>query len=465
MRALTWWLAGLCSAGLYSTIAFAAGGGEDKQVSLTIYNRDLALVEHLRPIAFAAGRQRIEFAGVSAQILPHTVSFAASNLELLEQNFDYDLLTPAKLMEKAVGGQVRVVRTNPATGAESSENAEVLSTVGGTVLRIGNRIEALRDDGLPARVIFDKVPDNLRARPTLSVLVNAAQPAQQDVRLTYLTRGLSWAADYVAVFDETRGSLSLQGWITLSNKSGTSFANARTQLVAGDLRISDSEQDWYGRRMKQTAPSTPGTESTDRSKLSDYYLYPIQQLTTVANNQTKQVSFLESSDVKASKGYEVTFSGFQSSDEGVAAQVRVRFSNSQSGGLREQLPAGVVRVYARDSRGQPQFIGEDHVGHTSAGSEIALRIGDAFDVTVTPTLLQTTRVNRRTTDYQMNYLVRNARNQPVTITLRQDDLWRINQVQAESIKGRRTDADSFAWEVPVAANGESTLTFTLRQGW
>ena len=228
MRTLTWWLAGLCSAGLYSTIAFAAGSGEDKQVSLTIYNRDLALVEHLRPTAFTAGRQRIEFAGVSAQILPQTVSFAASNLELLEQNFDYDLLTPAKLMEKAVGGQVRVVRTNPATGAESSENAEVLSTAGGTVLRIGNRIEVLRDDGLPARVILDKVPENLRARPTLSVLVNAAQPAQQDVRLTYLTRGLSWAADYVAVFDETRGSLSLQGWITLSNKSGTSFANART---------------------------------------------------------------------------------------------------------------------------------------------------------------------------------------------------------------------------------------------
>jgi hypothetical protein len=465
MRALTWWLAGLCSAGLCSTNVLAAGSGEDKQVSLTIYNRDLALVEHLRPMAFSAGRQRVEFAGVSAQILPQTVSFAASNLVLLEQNFDYDLLTPTKLMEKAVGGQVRVVRTNPATGVESSENAEVLSTVGGTVLRIGNRIEALRDDGLPARVIFDKVPDNLRARPTLSVLVNAAQPAQQDVRLTYLTRGLSWAADYVAVFDETRGSLSLQGWITLSNKSGTSFANARTQLVAGDMRISDSEQDWYGRRMKQKAPITSGTESTDRSKLSDYYLYPIQQLTTVANNQTKQVSFLESSDVKASKGYEVTFSEFQSSDEGVAAQVRVRFSNSQSGGLREQLPAGVVRVYARDSRGQPQFIGEDHVGHTSAGSEIALRIGDAFDVTVTPTLLQTTRVNRRTTDYQMNYLVRNARSQPVTITLRQDDLWRLNQVQAESIRGRRTDADSFAWDVPVAANGETTLTFTLRQGW
>ena len=177
------------------------------------------------------------------------------------------------------------------------------------------------------------------------------------------------------------------------------------------------------------------------------------------------MSFLDAPNVKASKGYEVTFVGFQSSDEPEAAQVRVRFSNSNAGGLGAQLPAGVVRVYARDSKGQPQFIGEDHVGHTSAGSDIALRIGDAFDVTVTPTLVQTTKVNKRSTDYQMSYLLRNARDAGVTLTLRQIGLWRVNEVRTESMKGRRTDADSFAWDVPVPANGEATLTFTLRQGW
>jgi len=177
MRSKSWLLVGLCSTGLVSIAVCAAGSGEDKQVSVTIYNRDLALVEHVRPLTLPAGIQRVEFAGVSAQILPQTVSFEAANVELLEQNFDYDLLTPAKLMEKAIGGKVRVVRTNPATGAETSEIAEVLSTTGGTVMRIDNRIEVLRDDNLPARVIFDKVPDNLRARPTLSVLVNAAWTA------------------------------------------------------------------------------------------------------------------------------------------------------------------------------------------------------------------------------------------------------------------------------------------------
>ena len=328
MRRTTWWLAGLCSAG-----ALAAGSGDDKQVSLTIYNADLALVEHLRPLDVPAGVQRIEFAGVSAQIVPQTVSFGADGLDLIEQNFDYDLLTPTKLMEKAIGSKVRVVRTNPATGAETSELAEVLSTTGGAVLRIGSRIEILREDNLPARVIFDKVPDNLRARPTLSVLVNAAQPVTGDARLAYLTRGIGWSADYVAVFDEARGVLGVQGWITLSNRSGTDFSNARAQLVAGDINITRQDSPGYGEGLRDRVQYQAGKEANAQQRIADYYLYPLARPTTISNNQTKQVSFLESTDAKASKGYEISFSGFKSSDEPSSAQVRVRFTNSKAGGL------------------------------------------------------------------------------------------------------------------------------------
>jgi len=216
----------------------------DKQLSLTVYNKDLALIEHVRAANLPAGRHRIEFKGVSAGIVPQTVSFGAAGLDLIEQNFDYDLLTPGKLMEKAVGQTVRIVRTNPGTGMETSENAEVLSAVGGVVLRIGNRIEVLRDDGIPARVIFDKVPDNLRASPTLSVLANAAKSVNADVRISYLSHGLSWTSDYVATFDEKAGETSMQGWVTLKNDSGTSFSNARLQLIAGDVNVSDGESAW-----------------------------------------------------------------------------------------------------------------------------------------------------------------------------------------------------------------------------
>jgi hypothetical protein len=461
MRRFSWLLAGLCSAGV-----FAAGSG-DKQLSLTIYNKDLALVEHVRTLQLGAGRQRVEFAGVSAQIVPETVSFLSPGLELIEQNFDYDLLTPAKLMEKAVGGNVRIVRVNPATGAETSETAQVLSTEGGTVLKIGSRIEVLRDDNLPTRVVFDKVPENLRAQPTLSVLVNAARAVDQTARLTYLTRGLTWDADYVVVFDEPKAAASIQGWITLRNTSGTTFSNARAQLVAGDVNLVGSEEQWWQlwqQRHNDTNRSA-GTESTGRARLGDYYVYPIAQNTTIANNQTKQVSFVEAASIKAAKRYEATFYGFGSSDEPQPAEVRVRFSNSSATGLGEQLPSGVVRVYTRDSRGQPQFIGEDHIGHTSAGSELALKVGDAFDVSVQPTLDQMTRISKRKQEYAMSYLVRNARAEPVVVTLRQDALWRENDVIEQSIKGRRTDSDSFAWDVTVPANGEATLKFKLRQSW
>jgi hypothetical protein len=149
----------------------------------------------------------------------------------------------------------------------------------------------------------------------------------------------------------------------------------------------------------------------------------------------------------------------------LSAEVRVRFANSAATGLGDQLPSGVVRVYARDARGQPQFVGEDRIGHTSAGSELALKIGDAFDVTILPAITRTERVSRRWDDYSMSYVVRNARAEPITVTIRQDGLARFNEVRAESIGGRRTDANSFAWDVPVPANGEATLTFTIRQSW
>ncbi len=462
----------IITAGLISAAVCASAPAQnaaDKRLGLTIYNSDVALVEHVRPLTLAAGRHRIEFAGVSAQILSQTVSFTGAGLSVIEQNFDYDLLTPQKLMEKAVGQRIRIVRTNPGNGEQTAETAEVLSTVGGVVLKIGDRIEVLREDGIPARVIFDEVPPNLRANPTLSILANAPAAVNGDVTLAYLTRGLSWSADYVAVFEEAQGNISLQGWITLTNSSGTTFANANAQLVAGDVNVAGSEAEWWRfydiRRNNSNVVRAGGVEASGRQQLADYYVYPLAEATTIANNQTKQVSFLSAERVRADRGYEQTFYSFVSQEEPVSAEVRVRFSNSQASGLGDQLPSGVVRVYARDARGQPQFVGEDRIGHTSAGSDLALKIGDAFDVTIQPTLRQATRASRRATDYDMSYLVRNARTSPITVTIRQDGLWRFNEVTAQSLEGRRTDADSFAWDVPVPANGETELTFTVRQSW
>ena len=439
----------------------ASEGSDDTTLSLTIYNHDLALVEHVRPLKLPAGQQRVEITGISADIIPETVSFTARDLDLIEQNFDYDLLTPSKLMQKAVGGKVVLVRTNPATGGETRETAEVLSATAGVVLRIGTRIEVLRDDNLPTRVIFDKVPDNLRAQPTLSLLVNAVNPVDEQVRLAYLTHGLSWNADYVAVFDEKKGEASLQGWITLHNTSGTSFRNAQAQLVAGKINVL-TDEDWDSQRQERDEKRAAGKDPSARAPLGDYYVYPIKQPTTIADQQTKQVSFIDAPRVSAAKTYEITFDGFYTRDP-ESADVRVRLTNSSAAGLGSELPAGVVRVYARDSRGQPQFIGEDHIEHSSAGGDFGLRIGEAFDVSVQSTRVKETEISKRTTEYEMSYLVRNARPTPVVLTLRQEYLEPGNEVRAESIKGRRVDARSLAWDIPVPANGETTFTCTIRE--
>lgn len=453
----------LASAGLL--LVPLSARAQSREVSVTIYNSDLALVEDARPLDLKAGRQKLEFKDVSAQIRPETVSLSAPGVTILEQNFDYDLLTPSKLMEKAVGQQVRIVRTNPGDGKETTEVATVLAANEGVVLKIGDRIEVLRDDGVPTRVIFDKVPETLRARPTLSVNVEAASAGPRQAKLSYLTSGLSWKADYVAMFDEAKSALDLQGWITLSNTSGTAFENAKTQLVAGEVNQLSQNNGYRPPRRGTPGVISAGTESGTGERVADYYLYPLPERTTIAANQNKQVGFLSAQGVAAKKVYEVREGWFVSQGEPAKAVVAIQFSNAKLAGLGSQLPAGTMRVYMRDAAGDPKFVGENAIGHTPAGSELSIKIGEAFDVSSQATLVSETKVSKTRSRYEMKYLLRNAKDQPVTVELRQGGLWRDGEVKAESLKSRRIDARTLGWSVPVPANGETTLTFTVETGW
>jgi hypothetical protein len=451
---------------LLATAAVCISGAAHAQtaprLSVTIYNNDLALVQDVREIPIAAGRQKLEFKDVSAAIRPETVSLSAAGLSVVEQNFDYDLLTPDKLMEKAVGQQVKIVRTNPGDGKETTETATVLAANEGVVLKIGDRIEVLRDDGVPTRVIFDKVPETLRARPTLSVTVEADKAGARPTTLSYLTTGLSWKADYVAMFDEAKGALDLQGWITLGNQSGTAFVDAETQLVAGSVNTLASNSNY---RPPRPAIQAAGTESGTGERVADYYLYPLPHRTTIAANQNKQVGFLSAQGVAAKKVYEIRQDWFSSQAQPESATVAIQFSNARLAGLGNQLPAGVMRVYVRDKAGDPKFIGENAIDHTPAGSELSIKTGDAFDVTSQGTLVSDEKVSKTRSRYTMKYLIRNARPEPVTVELRQAGLGRDGEVKAESLKSRRIDARTLGWSVPTPANGETTLTFTVETGW
>jgi len=456
-------------------------------VALTIYNGGIALVQDVRQIAIANGKSRVEFPDVSATIQPQTLSFAAANTTIIEQNFDYDLLTPTKLMEKAVGQTVTLLRTNPATGAETRERAKVLSVAGGVVIQIGERIEVLRDDGLPVRVIFDRVPPGLRARPTLSVNLDSSRAGTRPVSLRYLTGGLGWQADYVALYNERTDTIDMQGWVTLTNNTGTTFVQADTVLVAGDPNGGGG-----GRGFGQRGLTRAGTEAAARERLGDFYLYPIAARTTVANAQTKQVSFLDVQSVPARKVYAISV-GFQQNDEqprNVAS--RIAFSTSRDQGLGDALPAGTVRFYQRDSEGTPQFIGENSIGHTPMGSELSLVTGDAFDITVKAEVekretitgaeweksaryrvvengrvVSEVEVERPKTFYRttMRYTLTNAKAEPVAVELTQYGLnrgwWADDyRITAEDIKGEQINAGIRKYVVPVPAEGERVIRVT-----
>jgi hypothetical protein len=448
------------------------GSGGPNSVTLTIYNQNIALVEDTRSLTLPAGRSRREFPGVSASIRPETVGLSGRGLSVVEQNFDYDLLTPDKLMQSAVGDEIGIVRTNPGSGAQETQRATVLAANQGVVLRVGDHVEVLRDDGVPTRVIFDEVPANLRPRPTLSVTLDAEGAGQRDVTLTYLTTGLQWKADYVARFDERAGRLDLTGWITLTNQSGVTFTNADTSVVAGDVAlINDSNRSGRGYPPPPRAPVRgSGTEQGGAQGLADVYIYPLPEPVTVANNQTKQVGLIDVAGVPAAKRYLFEADGFASETEPLAAEVAVIFSNSRASGVGTQLPAGVARVYVNDASGEPRFIGEDQVAHTPTGSDIVITTGQAFDVTVQPRVVSSQSAPRTggyyrwRTRFEMAYTVRNARSEAVVVEVRQHGLGRHTQLEGQSIEGVLQDANTIVWRVPVPANGETVLNAVVTTG-
>lgn len=433
-------------------------------VSITIYTNGQALVQDKRNLNLRKGRSRQAFPDVSARIRSETVTLSGPGIGIVEQNFDFDLLTPAKLMEKAVGQTVTLIRTNPATGAETRLRAKVLAANGGVVLQIGNSIEVLRDDGLPVRVIFDKVPPNLRARPTLSVTLESQNGGATPTTLSYLTSNMGWSADYVTLFDEAKQTIDVQGWVTLTNNTGTSYRDADVLLVAGNPQGGNRNFGQIG------SIDEAGTESNSRERLGDFYLYPLANRTTVANAQQKQVSFMDVKGAPARSTYEYNVSRFQNIGENSASSV-LKFTTSQSGGLGDQLPQGTMRVYMQDRRGDPQFIGESNIEATPLGSSLSIVTGQAFDVKVKTIVTERERINSNRWKTTMRYELSNARSNAITVDLGQSGLWgdvRITDqilndqdIDGQSTQGQRVSADRMEWQVPVPANGKASLTVTF----
>ena len=444
---------------------------DQQSVAITIYNENLALVKDTRRVTLEAGPNRLALREVSGRMRPETAQLRSLSqpgaLTLIEQNFDFDLLTPAKLLEKYVGRTVRVVKTHPTTGAESVETATVLAASNGVVLRIGDRIET----GLPGRIVYDGVPANLRDRPTLVTELLSARAGAQTLELSYLSGGLSWKADYVAELNGADSALDLNGWVTLTNTSGTAYPSARLQLVAGDVnRVREEMKLAAGRVRAMAAPEAAASDMKQES-LFEYHLYTLQRPTTIADNQTKQVALLSAGGVPVTK--ELVLQGsdyyYRSSVGGIGQKMKVgvfvQFENRESSRLGMPMPKGVVRVYKKDSAGNAQFVGEDRIDHTSKNERIRLKLGEAFDVTADK---KQTDFRRREPGNKASYVfesayeivLRNAKKEPATVVVREPVPGDWTMLE-ESSRHAKVAAGTAEWRVAVPAEGSATLRYRV----
>ncbi len=449
---------------------------DQSAVAVTIYNDDLALVKESRHVSLDAGLQTLALRDVSARMRPETAQLRSLShpgaFDLLEQNFDFDLLTPAKLLEKYVGRQVRVLTQHPTTGADKVDTATVLAATDGVVLKMGDRIET----GVPGRIVFDDVPANLRDRPTLVTQLQNRRAGTQSLELSYLTGGLSWQADYVAELSADDNQLDLNGWVTLTNRSGTSYPHAKLQLVAGDVnRVREPARPRHDQMMKLAAAAPMAESAMTQESLFEYHLYTLGRPTTLADQQTKQVALLSAARVPVTK--ELVLQGsdhyYESSvgagggglGQKLKTAVYVEFANQESARLGQPMPRGVVRVYKRDSAGNAQFVGEDRIDHTPRNEKVRLKLGDAFDVTADKKQTDFRRrepTNRASYVYESAYevVLRNAKAEVVTVTVREPvpGDWIMLD---ESHRHTKVAAGTAEWRIAVPAGGSTVLKYRV----
>lgn len=459
------------------TLTAATPAGQDSStlddqvdLAVTVYNSDIALVRDVRDVQLPRGSFDLKFMDIAATVNPATVHFRSltepSRVSVLEQNYEYDLLEPDKLLHKYVGRDVTLVRNTEEDGTTKQEEvkARLLSYNNAPVWKIGDDIVT----GLSAdHIRFPQVPDNLYTRPTLVWTLDNSGAARHRVEASYLAAKLSWNADYVLTVARDDRTADLDGWVTLTNGSGTSFRNSRLQLVAGELnRVREAMGRSLADEARARAPMA--APAMTQESLSDYHLYTLGRKTTINNNETKQVSMLSGTGVPVAKRYVVDGQAFyyrNAQHPGApikdTVQVFYDFRNDAQAGLGLPMPAGVVRVYQADSKGGVQFVGEDRIAHTPKDEALNLKIGSAFDVACERSQIDFEKIAANVYELEYQITLRNHKAAPIAVEVNEPigGTWRM---LSSSHQWKKTAAWAAQFNVPVAADGTSVLKYRVR---
>jgi hypothetical protein len=452
-------------------------GGQDTstlydqiEVAVTVYNSDIALVRDVRNVQLPSGNFDLRFMDIAATVNPATVHFRSltepGKLDVLEQNYEYDLLDPDKLLKKYVGRDVTLVqmRTENGTTREEEVKARLLSYNTGPVWQIGKEIVT----GMNASHIrFPNLPDSLYTRPTLIWTLDNTGAARHRVEASYLAKSLAWNADYVLTVGRDDKTADLDGWVTLLNGSGTSFRQAKLQLVAGDVNRVREVVDKALRSDLMSRASAPEAKMAQES-FSDFHLYTLGRKTTINNEETKQVSMLSGTGLPVLKRYIVdgqayyyrnyTHPGAPLKDK---VQVYYEFKNDQKAGLGMPMPAGNIRVYQADSKGNIQFAGEDRIDHTPKDETIKLKIGNAFDIICERNQTDFQKIAANTYEFEYEITLRNHKTMPVSVDVNEPigGTW---QMLRSSHQWKKTAAWASQFTVPVAADSQAVLKYRVR---
>jgi hypothetical protein len=443
---------------------------DQTELAITVYNSEIALIRDVRQLQLPRGTGSLRFMDIAATVNPATVHFRSltepSRVSVLEQNYEYDLLEPDKLLRKYVGRDVTLVRSRQEGGSTRQEEvkARLLSYNTAPVWRIGDEIVT----GMHAdHIRFPELPESLFSRPTLIWTVENDGAARHRVEASYLAGKLAWNADYVLTVSRDDKTAGVDGWVTLTNNSGTAFRNAKLQLVAGDLnRVRQALGKMVANEMVDAR--RPAAAQMAQESFSDYHLYTLGRKTTINNSQTKQVSMLNGTNVPVQKRYVVEGQQFyyhNARHPGApikdVVQVFYEFKNEARGGMGMPMPAGTVRVYQEDSKGAVQFVGEDRINHTPKDETLNLKIGNAFDVVSERNQVDFEKIAGNVYEFEYEITLRNHKSVPVTVEVNEPigGTWRMVRSSHEHTK---TAAWAAQFNVPIVADGEAVLKYRVR---
>src|SRR6266436_410526 len=448
---------------------------DQTDLNVTVYNSNIALIRDVRQLSLPGGDFRLKFMDIAATVNPATVHFRSltdpEKLAVIEQNYEYDLLEPAKLLHKYVGKEVTLVRSYQENGTTKREEikATLLSDNNGPVWKIGNDIVT----GLYAESYrFPEVPPNLYERPTLLMSLENSGARKQQVEASYLANNLSWNADYVLTVARDDKNADLDGWVTVVNNSGTAFRNARLQLVAGELNRVPTESRIRAMDMAVAAPMAKAAQQFQQEAFSEYHLYSLGRKTSVEDKETKQISLLQGSGVPVEKIYMVNGQSYYYRNQQTPGaplkdpvMVYYKFRNEEKNGLGIPLPAGNVRVYQKDSKGGILFAGEDRIDHTPKDENVNIHIGNAFDVVAEHKQTDYKRIDTHTWEMEFEITLRNHKDAPVTVQVNEPIGGDWEMLSSPTYKYTKTAAFAAQFIVPVAKDGTSVLKYRIRAHW